>query len=91
MKNVYNGSEISQGQKEKRGFFYIEELFTGNFPQKAPISLRKKVNKEIIQNIETNVNCFFGVSSDTKIIFKDYKHFRRTIDEIGIPLKQYLK
>jgi len=85
----YNGSTIDEKHKEKRGFFFIEELFEGDFYHKAPALLRKKLDKDDIENIEIGVKCYYGAPIDSKVVFKDYAHFRKVIEDVGINLKQY--
>jgi hypothetical protein len=85
----YNGSIIDEKHKERRGFFFIEELFVGDFFHKAPASLRKKLDDNDLENIETGVKSYFGTPFSSKIVFQNYAHFRRVLDEVGISLKQY--
>lgn len=87
----YNGSLIDGNHKKKRGFFFIEELFAGEFLHKAPVSLRKKLDSEDLENIETGIKCYFEIPLNSKIVFQNYTHFRRVLDEVKINLKQYYK
>jgi hypothetical protein len=92
MEHIYNGSTMTKEHKEKRGFFYIEELFVGSYDvTRAPKTLREKVDVEIMENIEMNIKCFFGSPANSKIVFKNYAHFKKILEEVGINLKQYLK
>jgi len=87
----YKGSIITEGQKEKSQLFFTKELFEGDVSKKAPLSLRKKMSAEIMENIETSIVSFYSAPCNSKMVFQSYSHFRRTLDELGISLKRYLK
>jgi hypothetical protein len=92
MELIYDGSKITEEHKKKRGLFFLEELFVGNFNSiRAPLSLRKKMDSDVFENIELDMKCFFGVKDESKIVFKNYTHFRKILKRSGISLKQYFK
>lgn len=86
----YKGAVISEVHKEKRGFFFTEELFEGDFSDKAPKTIRKKVDLETLENIEACMKGFLSIPSQSKMAFKSYTQFKRFLEDIGISLKQYI-
>lgn len=91
MDNVYNGSIITQEQKEKQGFLYIEQLVFDKGGGNIPRTIYERIDADIVERIETDIKCFYGISTDSKIVFKDYKHFSKTLKELETKLKNYTK
>jgi len=91
MENIYNGSIITQEQKEKRGFLYIEQLVFNEGGKNIPRTIYERIDKDIVERIETDIKCFHGIPTDSKLVFKDYKHFSKALKELGTKLKNYTK
>ena len=87
----HKGSTIDEKCKQTRSLFFVEELFCGDFKDRAPISLRKKVDRTELCGIENSINCLHEEPSFAKPMFKDYKHFKKSIESLGINIKQYFK
>jgi len=85
----YKGSIVDANFKQKRGYFFIEELFCGDFFNKAPLSLRKKIDADSMESIEIDLKCYFAVPSKSKMIFQSYTHFKKTLEDFGINIKLY--
>jgi hypothetical protein len=66
-------------------------FFIGSFENRAPISLRNKIDDESIENLKTSIQSFYGNPLKTKIVYKSYTQFRRNLEEIGINLKHYIE
>lgn len=91
MEQIYfKGALIDEVHKEKRGLFFIKELFEGEFDKKAPISLRNKIDAQGIENLELHLTCFYRISPNSKITFENYKHMRSTLKGAEINIKQFL-
>jgi hypothetical protein len=86
---IYKGSIVDANFKQKRGYFFIEELFCGDFFNKAPLSLRKKIDADSLESIEIALKCYFTAPSNSKVIFQNYTHFKKTLEEFGINIKLY--
>lgn len=82
---------MTEENKVKRNLFFIEELFEGDYANKAPRTLRDKMQSDDMENIEVNIKCFFGAPEKSKVAFKNYTHFRKTTTEMGINLTKYFK
>jgi hypothetical protein len=92
MPDIYhNGSIITKEHKEKRKLLFIEELFVGSFFDKAPQTLRKKMTTEIMEKVEMGIKFFYRAPIDSRVVFKNYTHFKKTLNDVGINLKRYLK
>lgn len=90
-KIFYKGAEISEKYKKNKGYFFTQELFEGDFKNRAPITLREKIDKESVEALEINLSGYYGCPTNSKIVFKTYKHFKKTLEEVGINIKLFYK
>ena len=85
----YKAALVDEKYKKERQFFFIEELFVGDYKNKAPEMLRKKLDKESIEYLETTMKCVFAIPTRARIIFKNYKQFRNRLEEGKIKIEEY--
>lgn len=86
---VYSGTSISLEYKKKRGLFFIEELLGENAPSNIPLYLKEKLDKDSMEHIETRVKMHFCAQPNARVAFKDYRHFKNTLEDAGIVVKKY--
>jgi len=87
----YKGALIDKEHKRKRGLFFLEELFVGDFNKKAPKRLREKINPDIINSLEIRLACFYRIPIHAKSTFDDYRHLVIVLESMGIKLKRFLE
>ena len=85
----YRRALVPSNYKEKKGYFFIEELFEGDFKKKAPITLRKKISREDMEMIEVLIKGCHCLPSNSRLLFESYYDFRDVLKENGINIKLY--
>lgn len=90
-KMFYRRALVPSNCKEKKGYFFVEELFEGDFEKKAPITLRGKIDREAMEMIETSIKGCYCLPSDSRMVFESYYDFRDVLKENEINIKLYYK